>query len=66
MPPKPSPRRASLKQAAEYMGLSVDTVNRRIRDGDLTRYSAGKRTVRLDLNEIDAYLTRNTSGKRAT
>ena len=47
----------SIEQAANYTGLSVKTLRRRIADGTLTGYRAGPKLVRVDLNEVDAMLT---------
>jgi excisionase family DNA binding protein len=45
---------ATLKQAAEYLGVTDRTVRQMIADGRLTGYRSGNRLVRVDLNEVDA------------
>ena len=45
---------ASLKQAAEYLGVTDRTIRQMIADGRLTGYRSGSRLVRIDLNELDA------------
>ncbi|MGV0618167.1 excisionase family DNA-binding protein [Mycolicibacterium elephantis] len=46
-------RYATLKQAAEYLGVTDRTVRSMIADGRLTGYRSGARLVRVDLNEVD-------------
>lgn len=51
----PTPRRnVSIGEAANYAGVSVRTVRRRIADGSLTGYRFGARLIRIDLDELDA------------
>jgi excisionase family DNA binding protein len=50
------PRLASLSKAAAYVDTSPRTIRRAIADGRLTGYRFGPRTLRVDLNEIDAVL----------
>jgi excisionase family DNA binding protein len=45
---------ASLKQAADYLGVTDRTIRQMIADGRLVGYRSGNRLVRVDLNEIDA------------
>lgn len=47
-------RWAKLAEAAEYLGVTEQTIYQMIRDGRLTGYRNGPRLVRVDLNEIDA------------
>ena len=47
-------RYGSLKQAAEYLGVTDRTVRQVIADGRLTGYRSGNRLIRVDLNEVDA------------
>jgi excisionase family DNA binding protein len=49
-------RIASVNAAAEYAGVSTKTIRRRISDGTITGYRLGPRTLRVDLNELDAAL----------
>lgn len=54
-PVQPLPRRwASLKEAAEYLGVTVATIRQMITDGKLRGYRANQRLYRVDLNELDA------------
>lgn len=45
------PHYISVKKAQEVLGVSRDTILRRLRDGTFTRYAVGG-LLRLDLNEI--------------
>ena len=48
------PRRyASLPDAAEYLGTSVNTIRNLMNSGRLTRYAITARLIRVDLCEID-------------
>ena len=47
-------RYLTIKQAAEYLGLTDRTVRQMIADGRLTGYRSGNRLVRLRIDEIDA------------
>jgi excisionase family DNA binding protein len=47
-------RYGTLKQAAEYLGVTDRTIRQMIADGRLTGYRNGTRLVRVDLNELDA------------
>lgn len=52
-----TPRRpASQQHAAEYAGVHVNTIRRRVADGSLTGYRFGPRLIRVDLDEIDALM----------
>ncbi len=55
---RPSRRLASLADAADYTGVSAQTIRRRIACGDLTGYRMGPRLIRVDLTELDAVLLR--------
>lgn len=55
MPPAPERRYASLARAAQYADCHERTLRRHIAAGDLSEYRLG-RVVRVDLNEIDAWL----------
>jgi excisionase family DNA binding protein len=48
-------RYASLAKAAEYADCNERTLRRHIASGDLTGYRLG-RVIRIDLNELDAWL----------
>jgi excisionase family DNA binding protein len=53
-------RYITVTEAAEYLQISDRTVRRLIRDGELNGYRMGRsrRTIRVDLNEIDEQLMR--------
>lgn len=44
----------TLREAADYLGVTERCIRQMIADGRLTGYRAGPRLVRVDLNEIDA------------
>jgi excisionase family DNA binding protein len=50
-----SRRYASLAKAAAYADCNERTLRRHIASGDLTGYRLG-RVIRIDLNELDAWL----------
>ncbi|OBE98985.1 hypothetical protein A5775_07530 [Mycobacterium sp. 852002-10029_SCH5224772] len=44
-----------LKQAADYLGICVKSVRRRIADGDLPAFKIrGTRSIRVYLHDLDA------------
>ena len=47
---------ASVTQVAAYCAVTDKTVRRWIEEGRLTRYTAGARLIRIDLDEVDAML----------
>ena len=49
-------RYATLKQAAEYLGVTDRTIRQMIADGRLTGFRNGPRLVRVDLNQLDAQM----------
>jgi excisionase family DNA binding protein len=49
-------RYVSLAKAAEYCDCNERTLRRHIASGELTGYRLG-RVIRIDLNELDAWLT---------
>ncbi|MGY4650501.1 excisionase family DNA-binding protein [Mycobacterium sp. URHB0021] len=53
-------RYITIAETAEYLQISDRTVRRLIADGELTGYRMGRsrRTIRVDLNEIDEQLMR--------
>lgn len=52
--PENIPRRyATIAHAADYTGFAEKTIRRRITDGSLTGYRFGKRSIRIDLNQLD-------------
>lgn len=53
-------RWATREQAAEYVGVHVNTFDRWRNEGRIRSYRAGERLVRFDLNEVDAMLGANT------
>jgi excisionase family DNA binding protein len=58
---KPARRYASMANAAEYADCNERTLRRHIATGDITGYRLG-RVYRIDLNELDAWLTSNSTG----
>lgn len=46
--------RISIQEAAELLGVSTDTVRRRISDGSLTAYRIGPRLLRVDRAAVEA------------
>lgn len=50
----PGRRYASLKEAAEYLGVTPRTCRAWIAEGRITGYRINARLVRVDLNELDA------------
>ena len=59
------PRRlASLADAATYAAVNPRTIRRRVADGTLTGYRMGPRLLRIDLNELDAFLRPVPAGNR--
>ena len=55
---KDARRLVSIDQAARLVDVSPRTIRRRIADGSLTGYRFGPRVIRVDLDEVDALLTR--------
>jgi excisionase family DNA binding protein len=53
-------RYVTIAETAEYLQVSDRTVRRLIADGELTGYRMGRsrRTIRVDLNEVDEQLMR--------
>lgn len=56
----PIPRWATREQAARYIGVHVNTIDRWNTEGRIQGHRAGPRLIRYDLNEIDAMLTPTT------
>lgn len=52
----PARRWASIKEAADHLGVTDRTIRQMIQDGRLRGYRAGKKLVRVDLNELDSAL----------
>lgn len=46
--------RISIQDAADVLGVSTDTVRRRIADGSLAAYRVGPRLLRVDRAEVEA------------
>ncbi len=46
----------SIPAAAKYAACNPRTIRRRIADGSLSAYKAGPRLIRVDLNDVDAWL----------
>lgn len=57
-PTRTTRRLASISEAAEYAACNPRTIRRRIADGSLSGYRMGARLIRVDLNELDAFLRR--------
>jgi len=55
VPTADPPRRVPLVDAAAYVHCSVDTLRRRIRDGQLTVYRFAARLY-VDLDQVDALM----------
>lgn len=47
----------TIKEAAEYLGVTDRTIRQMLADGRLRGYRSGQRLVRLRIAEIDAALT---------
>ena len=52
----PTRRLASIADAADYAACSGKTIRRRIADGTIRAYRFGKRSVRVDLDDVDGAL----------
>jgi excisionase family DNA binding protein len=52
--PQRGRRWASYRTAAEYVGVTAETIGNMVADGRLTAYRCGPRIVRVDLDELDA------------
>jgi excisionase family DNA binding protein len=50
------PRISSIPNAAAHFDVSDKTIRRWIREGRLTSYRIGPKTLRIDLDEVDAML----------
>ena len=46
----------TIAAAADYLGVCQRTVRRRIADGTIRGYRFGPRSLRVDLNEVEAAL----------
>lgn len=46
--------RISIQDAADLLGVSTDTVRRRIADGSLAAYRIGPRLLRVDRSQVEA------------
>lgn len=55
--PAPTRRWASINGTADYLVVTPRTIRRYVAESRLTAYRIG-RTVRIDLNEVDAMLER--------
>ena len=56
---------APLPDAAKYIGVTDRTLRRWISDGLLTGYRLGRKTVRVDLNEVDEALCKPIPAAKA-
>ena len=52
----------SIRDAAAYASVSVDTIRRRIADGTLTAYRMGPRLIRVKVADVDVMLHRIPTG----
>lgn len=52
----PTPELISLREAADYAGVCVATIRRRISAGDLQAVRFGPRLIRVDRTELEALL----------
>jgi excisionase family DNA binding protein len=52
--PELTPRWASLAHAAAYFDCSTDTLRRYIANGDIPGHRVGGKTLKVDLNDLDA------------
>lgn len=52
----PSRRWITQSEAADRLGVTDRTIRNLIARGELTGYRLGRRTIRLDANEVDACL----------
>ena len=55
-------RLASVPDGAEYLSCTHWTLRRLISAGDITAFRIGAKMIRVDLNELDAYLDANRTG----
>jgi len=60
----PGRRYVPLTEGAEYLSCSVRHVRDMIARGEITGYRLGSKSVRVDLNELDAALTVIPTGGR--
>lgn len=49
-------RLVSIAETAAYASVNPRTIRRRIADGTLNAYRLGPRLIRIDLDEVDAWL----------
>jgi excisionase family DNA binding protein len=47
-------RWATMREAADYLGVTDRTIRQMVADGRISAYRNGARLVRVDLNELDA------------
>lgn len=64
--PSTAHRFVSVTDAAKYVGCCTKTIRRYVAHGLLTGYRVGPRLLRVDLNELDAMLTRVPTSSRAS
>ncbi|MBS6414003.1 MAG: helix-turn-helix domain-containing protein [Corynebacteriales bacterium] len=61
----PTRHYVSIREAADYWSVSTKTIRRCINRGELTGYYPCGRTLRLDLNELEAIAQANATRKVA-
>jgi excisionase family DNA binding protein len=54
----------SRRDAAGALSVSVDTLERMIKRGDITAVRIGRRGVRVPRSELDAFIDRKATGLR--
>jgi excisionase family DNA binding protein len=63
---KPVGRRyARISDAAEYLDVNPITIRQMLADGKIRAYRSGQRLIRVDLNEIDAFMAGDTEAGTA-
>ena len=60
---KPEPRWVTIRAAADYLSCDTKTVRRLISNGSFEAVRLGSRAIRLDQNQIDAFMRPIPSAK---
>ena len=55
-PPHDGPRLLSVREVADFLGISVASVRRMIDRGDLAAIVVGERSIRITAAELDRYI----------
>ena len=61
---KPEPRWVTIRAAADYLSCDTKTVRRLVSNGSIEAVRLGSRAIRLDLNQIDAFMRPVNDGAR--